>query len=491
MALKSSGFRRPASSAHNHAPRGRSTSLTRRDLLRLSALGAGAAFLPAGRSRAGAAPAPHRFLQINLEGGWDSAFACDPVVGSKAASAAYDAAYQSAQCPTQVVDGKPTLQIGPGLIVPDSAGPFARLPTAFVNGIFMEVSGHDFAAQYMSSGILSLTNTRDYPAIPALLGEATRSFPSHIVLGTAAPLGNTRLTSPPLQAFSSDALNTMVSGPTSVLIGPGGAFPDSFDPNDPARAAAFDQLVGDAHGLIDGLDDLVVGRLPATYQNELKAWRESSAKIEEVYAKKLGGSLSLSDADRARYNPEGAASNGPEENLAAALLLLKSNLSPYVTVTFGSFDSHSDQLAVHLPLMQRFARALDVLVTDLLATDDPTSPDLKLADTTTIYITSEFVRTPVFTLATGGTEHWPSASAILMGRGIQDGALIGATGDNAEALGWDPDLVQPVAFSESTQLLPDNLIATILANIGGEAVVDGIPEFDGVKRLSGLFVSKG
>ena len=38
----------------------------------------------------------------------------------------------------------------------------------------------------------TLSNSRDYPAIPAVLGEATRSFPSHIVIGTAAPLGDTR-----------------------------------------------------------------------------------------------------------------------------------------------------------------------------------------------------------------------------------------------------------------------------------------------------------
>ena len=485
MALKFPGSQR---SAHTHSLKRRSPSLTRRDLLRLGALGAGASLLPAGRSRAGVGPGPHRFLQINLEGGWDSAFACDPVVGTKRTEAnggSYDNAYGSADLATQTVDGK-ALVIGPGLIVPDRVGPFARLPTAFINGMFMEVSGHDFAAQYMSSGILSLTNTRDYPSIPAILGEATQSFPSHIVLGTAAPLGDTRFTSPPLQAFSSDALNPMVAGPTAVLIGPGGAFPDQFDPNDPARAAAFEQLVGDAHGLIDGLDDLVVGRLPATYQNDLATWRASAAQIQEVYAKRLGGALKPSDEVAGRYGfAPGSSGAGPEESLAAAFLLLKSNLSPYVTVTFASFDSHSDQIAVQLPLMQRFTLALDALVTDLLATDDPSSPGLKLADTTTIYITSEFVRTPIFTVATGGTEHWPSASAILMGRGVQDGAVIGATGDNAEALGWDG--FEPVAFSDTTQLLPDHLIATILANIAGESVADTVSAV----RLDGLFATKG
>jgi uncharacterized protein (DUF1501 family) len=130
--------------------------------------------------------------------------------------------------------------------------------------------------------------------------------------------------------------------------------------------------------------------------------------------------------------------------------------------------------------MRRFATALGVLVADLRSTPDPAVPGQMLADTTTIMITSEFVRTPLFNLA-GGTDHWSSASVIVMGRGVNDGAVIGATDVNGYALGWRDG--RAVSFSEDTQLLPDHVIATILENVGTSAQADLVSEV----RLDALF----
>jgi len=453
---------------------GNTPRLSRRNMLQLAALGAGAVLVPGGTSRSDVKTAPHRFLQINLEGGWDSAFSIDPIVGTKRKSKAYEKVYLSSELDPRAVPGKSSLMVGPGLIPCTRA--FSRIPTAFVNGIFMEVSGHDFAQQYMSSGILSLSNSRDYPAIPALLGAAAATFPPHIVIGLAAPLGDTRFTSPPLQAYSSEGLNTMVSGP-SILAVPPGVLQDHYSA----------KLVADAHKLIDGMDKLVLKGLPETYQQDLANWRSASGRVDEIYARKLAGRLAL-DAETSRrygFEPETFGTK-PGHFLAGVFLLMKSNLCPYLTVSIGSFDTHFDHMATHLPLMQEFARAFDTFVDDLLMTEDPAAPGQTLADTTTIYLTSEFVRTPSFS-DTFGTEHWPSASAVLMGRGIVDGAVIGATGDDAEALGWDG--TRTVKASEETHLLPDHLVATILANIGGNEMADTVSD----KRLRGLFhtTSKG
>ena len=443
------------------------TTPSRRDLLRWGGLAAGTAVLGVG-SRAATGTSPRRFVQINFEGGWDSAFATDPVVGSKRTANIYDPVYLTDELTPRAVAGKPQLVLGPGLI--PGEGAFARLPTAFVNGIFMEVVAHDFASQYMKSGRLSLSNSRDFPALPALLGAASTTFPPHVVLGSAVPLGDTRLTSPPLLAGSLDALAGMVTGPSGALLPPG-VLADSFDP----------ELITDAHALIDTLDGLTYARLPRPYQRGLDLWRSSSQRIEEIYALELGTSLTPSAEDAARYGfTPGIGDYGPESQLAAVWLLLKSNLCQYLTVTFGSFDTHGNHLATQLPLMQRSALALDVLVGDLLATPDPQAPGLSLAETTTLLITSEFVRTPTFN-SYGGTEHWQSASAILMGRGVNDGAVLGATGDDAVALGWDP--VRAEVASEP--LLPDHLMATVLANVGTEELADTVSPI----RLEGLFVS--
>lgn len=446
---------------------------TRRRLLSSAAvvLAGGAIAGPAvfaRRSRAGAPPPPRRFVQICLEGGWNSLFATDPVVGSKRGTANFESVFLSSELDPRPVAGKPALLMGPGLF--PAAGAFARMPTAFVNGLFMEVSSHDFGTQYISSGILSLSNTRDYPAIPARLGALSRSFPPHVVIGTGVvPLGDTRFTSPPLQAASNEALSAMVNGPSIAAVPPG-ILQDHFNP----------ALIADAHALIDSLDTQVIGTLPAAYQQDLALWRQSSRSVDDIYRKNLGTRLAPTEALMARYGIASSFEIGPEISLASALLLLQADLSPFITVTFGSFDTHSDELAAQLPLQQRFARALAIFVDDLLATDDPSQPGTPLAETTTILITSEFVRTPLFTPATGGTEHWPSASVILMGAGVNDGVVIGATDDAGLALGWEGTRAAPV--TETNTLLPDHLVATILAKLGNDEVADEVS----TTRITGL-----
>lgn len=441
--------------------------LNRRELLKALGLGAGALTLGTQllRSRtAAAATTPKRFVQINLEGGWDSSLATDPIVGAKTGVDTYEQILRtpSTDLMPATVPGKANLIVGPGLAPALPA--FASLPTAFINGMHMEVTAHDFAAQFMSSGRLSLSNSRDYPAIPAVLGAALPTYPPHVALGMLPPLGDTRFTSPPLHAYVPDALASMMSGPSG----------------DRYRS----DLIADAHKLIGDLDALTYGRMSAVQQESLKLWRDSSQRVDEIYAKKLGGLLTASDELKARYKIDQYPSDaelGPESRLSSLYLLMLSNLCPYVTVTFGSFDTHENQMATHLPLMRRFANALNVFIADLLATDDPASPGHKLADTTTILITSEFVRSPRFSTA-GGTEHWQSASAILMGRTVKDGAVFGATATDATALGWNGARPEPLTFEN--RLLPNHMVATILGHLGTQEQANAVSE----ERIHGLFI---
>jgi uncharacterized protein (DUF1501 family) len=130
-----------------------------------------------------------------------------------------------------------------------------------------------------------------------------------------------------------------------------------------------------------------------------------------------------------------------------------------VTATIGNIDTHANHLPAHFDRLHEFSKALDAFVRDLCLAADPEAPGLKLADTTTVVVLSEFVRTPRFN-AQKGTDHWPSASAILMGRGVRDNFVAGGTGDDAHALGWDGEgTVAPVA---DNAFKPEHLIASLL-----------------------------
>ena len=170
-------------------------------------------------------------------------------------------------------------------------------------------------------------------------------------------------------------------------------------------------------------------------------------KSRDKVGTKLGESIVLTDEIRTRY---GITETWRfEAHMAAAFLSLKAGLSSYITVHGGEYDTHTNHLATHVPTMQKFASGLASFVEDLSTTQDPTAAaGTMLSDTTTILISSEFCRTPKFNIA-AGTDHWQSASAILMGKDIKDNTVIGATDDSAMPMGWlAGELVPRTAESE-------------------------------------------
>jgi hypothetical protein len=396
------------------------------------------------QSEAGKRPAG-RFLHIFLRGGWDSHLATDPVVGARAVSDAFEPVYAS--LPGAGVPGKSNLRLGAGLIPASSA--FANMPTTFVNGLFTEVTAHELATNYMFSGVLSLSRSREFPALAALLGQAAGSFPAHVVIGAPIPLGTTRESAPPLQAQSSGTLANMLQGPYT-----GDHNPTSID-------------VG--HRLLAKLDERYLASLNAAGKADMASWINSGSQIDTLYKSNYGTAVQLTDAVKTRYNfTEDWSIEG---TMAGGFLTLKSGISPFVTISIDGFDTHSNHLGPHRSLLERVASGLSTLVSDLRNTPDPETPGVALSETTTIFITSEFVRTPKFN-AGNGTDHWPSASAIVMGRGVRDNQIIGATDHQAMPLGWSNSGTVPL--SSSTRLLPENLVASVLRHLGYSATGDVI-----------------
>lgn len=401
------------------------------------------------------APA-RRFIQFFLSGGWDSMLATDPPVGVRATNGNFQADYQSLEVKT--VPGKANLIVGNGLVPALNA--FSTMSTAFVNSLYVEVPAHDLAGNHILSGKLSLSRSREYPSFIALMGQASGAFPPHLDLGGSIPLGDTRAASPPLAAGDMDSLISMLKGP-------------HYD--DAERAWRVDE----ANELIATLDNLRYADLGERGKKRLDVWTSSGKALADVYAGRYADAFDRSDETKARYG----FANGWDVGglVATAFFALKSGLTSYSSVVIGGFDTHMNHLQDHVPRMRVFAAALNALVADLRATPDPADGAKSLADTTTILITSEFTRTPLFN-STRGTDHWTSASAVVMGAGVKDNAVIGKTANDGDARGWVNGA--PVALTDETRLMPDHLAASIAAAFGFSDVATRL----GGVTIDGLFL---
>lgn len=412
--------------------------LSRRQLLGLGLAAALPGFSPPAAAQS---QNPRRLFSIFLRGGWDSHLGSDPVLGSRLSSGNFAGAYASLA--TAAVSGKPQLVLGAGLL--PMVDVLAEVPTAFVNGIFVEVSAHEIAYNYMMSTRLSLSRSREFPCLAALLASAQSSYPPHVVLGASLPLGETRASHPPLQASSIDQI-------AQLLRGPGRAAWNKLKP----------ETLGRSHALLEALDQLAAARLSPAQASALAPWNSAQAGLTGLYGRDLGAALELSETIKNRY---GIGEPWQlEGQIAGAFLALSKGVSPYVTVIpQGNFDTHSSHFSLQKPLLERTARVIAKILSDMRVTPDPDRPDLKLIETTTVMISSEFVRTPQLNAAQG-TDHWQSASAILIGAGVEDGQVLGATGQDAMPLGWQNGA--PTGLNQETALRPEYLGAALLQSMG-------------------------
>lgn len=443
------------------------TALNRRTLLRLlakagvvSPFAGGIAPLMLARS-AEAATSRHKFLQIFLGGGWDVNLATDPVASgsAKATSGNYWAAYHDAGNASYAgastnIAGK-SLVVGPGLA--PAATAFANAPTAFVNGLFVEVTAHELAAAYLLSGQLSLSRSREFPAFVATMADKTGGFPAHVILGGGImPLADTAKANPPLQSHDIDTFINMLAGPHR------------------ADSPIKDPSIAAAHKLIDTLNAGFAKRVGDTGKASLGTWRSAEAGLPSLYAKRFQQRLKLTsqmEIDFATGSGDAMKTSSVGAKLALAHQVLKEGVSRFATVLVDGYDTHSNHMSSHKPLMQEFAAGLNVLIGYLAAANDPDTPSKKLLETTTILITSEFNRTPNVNGA-GGTDHWQTGSAILLGRGVNDDTIVGSTDTQGLAVDYN-----------GKPLLPDHLAASLLRHLGFTAAGEALSEV----HLNALF----
>ena len=118
----------------------------------------------------------------------------------------------------------------------------------------------------------------------------------------------------------------------------------------------------------------------------------------------------------------------------------------FVTVNLGGWDTHTDNFTA---LKNRLLPTLDAGLSGLLLTLRAKG----LFESTTVFVTGEFGRTPAINTR-AGRDHWPRAMCCLLaGGGIQGGCVIGESDDKGEG-------------PKSAPITPDDVAATFYQSLG-------------------------
>jgi uncharacterized protein (DUF1501 family) len=144
-----------------------------------------------------------------------------------------------------------------------------------------------------------------------------------------------------------------------------------------------------------------------------------------------------------------------------AVVALRNNLSRCATVSAGfNWDTHVDN-GSQTEQWENLADALQHIVQTLAATtDDDGTP---LSASTLVVVFSEMARTPAYN-ATGGRDHWPFTSMMMMGPGISGNRTIGGYTDGYLGVGVD---VRSGELDDSKPGILSSEIGATLLTLGG------------------------
>jgi len=315
-------------------------------------------------------------------------------------------------------------------------------------------------AQEASSGALSWASNRERPTVDSFFGEHAEhaAIVNGIAVGSISHAKCTQL------ILTGGRTEDLADFPTRLAaqVAPELAMPavllsgPRFPGTDGGSAVAFG---ADLYGILDGSLPAGAGYNP-DQEAVLQAWLAREAERVDLGAHsdayveglarytQLGediGSLELAEEPlfRDEVNTGVAALSG---GLARAMVVKGRN-----PVLF-SWDTHTSN---HHQQGPNFEQAFDELAYILDRLDQTPAPDGgMLSEHTLVVAMSEMGRTPVLN-SSDGKDHWPYASALFVGRGVNAG-VFGATD---QALAGQPiDLASGAASSAGEILTPTHLI---------------------------------
>ncbi len=158
----------------------------------------------------------------------------------------------------------------------------------------------------------------------------------------------------------------------------------------------------------------------------LRDFRQSLEQVKQL--KSLSQELDLTTEEGGL--PKGSL---PIESAVSALSM---GLCRCVTMTDGrDWDTHEDNAPQNDHFQGIFSDLNTLLVT---MANTPGTQGLSLLDETVVVVMSEMGRTPKFN-STGGRDHWPYTSAMLIGNFIDGGRSLGGYTENFSGVGFDPN----------------------------------------------------
>ncbi len=141
-----------------------------------------------------------------------------------------------------------------------------------------------------------------------------------------------------------------------------------------------------------------------------------------------------------------------------ALLAFKSGISLSCDLSYAAFDTHDNHDTDH-------SQALSHL-TDSIGYLWEFAEELEIADRLTVYIASDFARTPYYN-SDNGKDHWPIGSSIIMQKDAPCGnRVVSATDEGHNALAINPNNLAP--NNEGNFILPGHLMKAMRSLAGIE-----------------------
>lgn len=220
--------------------------------------------------------------------------------------------------------------------------------------------------------------------------------------------------------------------------------------------------------LLDTMDEFhrrAFALLSSAESQRAFSFEGESDETFDLYGSKVTGDIKGPDG---RLHPKGLA-----ERLIIARRLVEAGVR-FITVDYGSWDCHGDVRKTCLDQMRPFDHTVAGLVTDLERRG--------LLESTLVWVTSEFGRTPKINKESG-RDHWARCySMMLAGGGFKPGLIHGTS----DSTGGEPD-------RDAVTL--ENLIATIYYQMGidpnkellafGTRPIEIIRDAEVVKQLIG------
>jgi uncharacterized protein (DUF1501 family) len=396
--------------------------INRRNFLKWTAAGLGAAMLPAmlPQSLFADTTAPYTgpfLVTVHASGAWDPTFLCNPTSDPEMNRVSTDAATAGA------IRYSPWAVDPVAMNLPVEAGGYLMSNEAFftkhanrltvLNGVDTSTNNHETGTRIIWSG----RSSEGYPALGALYA-ATQSRTQGLAFISGGGYDATANLVPLTRVSSTNSLSQV-------------ARPNISDFNNPDRTyhtpAAYD-LIRQAQA--DRLaEQTSAAKLPSQKKamGELLLARSSSGDLARLQIPETLVSLpgyQLGDLQRLMQQSQ------------IAIAAFSSGLAVSASVVLGGFDTHANHDRDQTGKLAKLLYGIDYIWEE--------AGRAGIQDKLVIAIGSDFGRGPRYNGTNGGSgkDHWPITSMMFMGANIPGGRVIGGTDADQKPLLVDPSTLE-------------------------------------------------